>query len=98
MANLKTEIKEWAQSLVIALILALIIRTFFIQAFKIPTGSMKQTLLVGDHILVNKFLYGAKIPFTRDLRLPGIRKPKRGDVIVFIYPKDPKKEKIELEG
>ena len=95
MKNIKSEIKEWIESIAIAVILALIIRTFCIQAFKIPTGSMKPTLLEGDHILVNKFIYGAKIPFTKSLRLPGLRKPKRGDVVFFIYPKDPKKDFIK---
>jgi signal peptidase I len=70
------------------------IRTFIVQAFKIPTGSMQPTLMVGDAILVNKFLYGAKVPFTR-WKLPVVREPARGDVIVFIYPVDPKKDFIK---
>jgi len=90
----KAIIKEWVESILIAFILAMFIRTFVIQAFKIPTGSMRPTLLEGDIILVNKFLYGAKIPFT-DLRLPKVREPKRGDVVVFIYPEDPKKDFIK---
>jgi len=90
----KSVIREWAESIVIAFILAMIIRYFVVQAFKIPTGSMRPTLLEGDLILVNKFIYGAKIPFT-DLRLPGIRKPKRSDVVVFIYPDNPKKDFIK---
>lgn len=90
----KAIIKEWVESIVIAFILAMFIRTFVIQAFKIPTGSMRPTLLEGDIILVNKFLYGAKIPFT-DLRLPKVRQPQRGDVVVFIYPEDPKKDFIK---
>jgi signal peptidase I len=90
----KSVIREWAESIVIAFILAMIIRTFVVQAFKIPTGSMRLTLLEGDVILVNKFIYGAKIPFT-DLRLPAVRQPKRGDVIVFIYPENPKKDFIK---
>jgi signal peptidase I len=97
--NLKTKRKksvlyEWVESALIAFILAMFIRTFVIQAFKIPTGSMRPTLLEGDVILVNKFIYGAKIPFT-DWRLPQIRSPKRGDVVVFIYPADPKKDFIK---
>ncbi len=72
----------------------MIIRSFVIQAFKIPTGSMRPTLLEGDLILVNKFIYGAKIPFT-NFRLPALRQPKRGDVIVFIYPENPKKDFIK---
>lgn len=87
-------IKEWIESIVIALILALVIRTFIVQAYKIPTGSMRMTLLEGDRILVNKFIYGAKIPFTNH-RLPALRQIKRGDVIVFIYPEDPKKDFIK---
>lgn len=90
----KSVIREWVESIIIAFILAMIIRTFIIQAFKIPTGSMRPTLLERDLILVNKFIYGAKVPFI-DLRLPRIREPKRGDVIVFIYPENPKKDFIK---
>jgi signal peptidase I len=90
----KAIIREWIESILIAFILAMFIRTFVIQAFRIPTGSMRPTLLEGDVILVNKFIYGAKIPFT-DLRLPKVREPKRGDVVVFIYPEDPKKDFIK---
>lgn len=90
----KSVVREWIESIVIAFILAMIIRAFLVQAFKIPTGSMRPTLLEGDVILVNKFLYGAKIPFTQ-FRLPAVRKPKRGDVIVFIYPENPKKDFIK---
>ena len=67
------------------------IRTFIVQAFKIPSGSMKQTLLVGDQILVSKFLYGVKIPFT-DIRFFILRQPRRGDVIVFSFPQNKEKE------
>lgn len=87
-------IREWVESIIIAFLLAMIIRAFVVQAFKIPTGSMRNTLLEGDVILVNKFLYGAKIPFT-DWRLPKVRQPKRGDVVVFIYPENPKKDFIK---
>jgi len=90
----KSAAREWVESIVIAFILAMFIRTFIVQAFKIPSGSMRPTLLEGDRILVNKFIYGAKIPFT-DLRLPGLRKPKRGDVIVFIYPEDTRRDFIK---
>jgi len=90
----KGVIREWVESIIIAFILAMIIRTFVIQAFKIPTGSMRPTLLEGDLILVNKFIYGAKVPFT-NLKLPAFRQPKRGDVIVFIYPDNPKKDFIK---
>lgn len=85
---------EWVESLFVALILAIFIKTFFIQAFKIPSGSMRMTLLEGDRILVNKLRYGAKIPFSHE-RLPGYSKPKRGDIIVFQYPENPKKDYIK---
>ena len=97
----KSVIREWTESIIVAFVLAMIIRSFVIQAFKIPTGSMRPTLLEGDLILVNKFIYGAKIPFT-NLRLPKFRSPQRGDVVVFIYPENPKKDFIKrlvaLEG
>ena len=86
--------REYAEAAAIAIILALFIRTFVVQAFKIPSGSMEPTLLVGDHILVNKFLYGVKIPFVNATLIP-ISKPKRGDVIVFIYPVDTSKDFIK---
>lgn len=90
----KSVIREYAEAIVIAVLLALFIRTFIVQAFKIPSGSMKPTLLVGDHILVNKFIYGVKIPFT-DKSLIELSQPKRGDVVVFKYPLDPKKDYIK---
>ena len=90
----KSAIREWVESIVVALILAMVIRTFIVQAFKIPTGSMRPTLIEGDLILVNKFIYGAKVPFT-DLRTPKVRQPVRGDVIVFIYPEDKSKDFIK---
>lgn len=90
----KAVIREWIESIVVAFLLAMVIRTFVVQAFKIPTGSMRMTLIEGDIILVNKFLYGAKIPFT-DWRLPKVRSPQRGDVVVFIYPENPKKDFIK---
>ncbi len=90
----KSVVRDWVESILVAFILAMFIRTFIVQAFKIPTGSMRPTLLVGDIIMVNKFIYGAKIPFTK-YRLPKIRLPKRGDVVVFIFPEDPKKDFIK---
>ena len=87
-------VREYVESIVIAVILALIIRTFIVQAFKIPSGSMEDTLAIGDHILVSKFIYGTQIPFT-DKRILNIRDPKRGDVIVFEYPEDPSKDFIK---
>jgi signal peptidase I len=86
---------EYLEAGVVAVVLALLIRTFLFQAFRIPTGSMEDTLLVGDYLFVNKFLYGAEIPFTGHARLPGIRDPQRGDIIVFRYPKDPSQDYIK---
>ena len=90
----KSTFREYAEAAAIAVLLALFIRTFVVQAFKIPSGSMEPTLLVGDHILVNKFVYGVKIPFVRSTLVP-IGEPDRGDVIVFIYPVDKSKDFIK---
>ena len=90
----KSTLREYGEAAVIAILLALFIRTFVVQAFKIPSGSMKPTLQIGDHILVNKFLYGVKLPFIRSTLIP-IGQPKRGDVIVFIYPVDESKDFIK---
>jgi signal peptidase I len=87
-------VREYAESIIVAVILALIIRTFIVQAFKIPSGSMEDTLAIGDHLLVNKFIYGMKIPFT-DTRFWKLRDPRRGDVMVFEYPEDPSKDFIK---
>ncbi|MGB9629930.1 MAG: signal peptidase I [Thermodesulfobacteriota bacterium] len=93
--------KEYIEPIIIAILIALFIRTFIVQAFKIPSSSMEPTLLVGDHILVNKFIYGVKIPFS-EKKLFSYKTPKRGDIIVFIFPKDPSKDFIKrvigLEG
>lgn len=78
---------EWAKSFQIAILLALFVRAFFVDAFKIPSGSMEHTLLVGDFLLVNKLAYGAEVPFTGK-HLPAMRTPKRGEVIVFLFPED----------
>ncbi|MEW6001392.1 MAG: signal peptidase I [Nitrospirota bacterium] len=86
--------REYAEAIITALLLALLIRTYIIQAFKIPSGSMIPTLLVGDHILVNKFIYGTKIPFS-DKKVLVFKKPERGDIIVFEYPENPKKDFIK---
>ncbi len=95
----KSNIRETIEAVVVAFLIALVIRTFVIQAFKIPSGSMIPTLLVGDHILVNKFLLGTPVdvPFTNItlFRMPGLRKAQRGDVIVFKYPEDPKRDFIK---
>ena len=82
--------EEWVKPVLYALIIALFIRTFVAQPFKIPTSSMVPTFKPRDRIFVNKFIYGAKIPFT-DIRLPKLREPERGDIIVFRSPIEPKK-------
>jgi len=86
--------QEYSEALAVAIILAILIRALFVQAFKIPSGSMIPTLLIGDHILVNKLVYGIRIPFT-DARWPKFRDPERGDVIVFVYPEDRTKDFIK---
>ncbi len=78
----------------IAIVLALFIRTFIVQAFKIPSGSMLPTLQIGDHILVNKFIYGIKVPFSGKVLIP-VKEPQPNDIIVFKYPKNPKLDYIK---
>lgn len=90
----KKLIREYVEAILIALLLALVIRAYIIQAFKIPSGSMIPTLLVGDHILVNKFIYGTNIPFS-DKHFLVFKRPEKGDIIVFKYPEDPKKDFIK---
>ena len=80
---------DWAKSIAIALVVWMVLRTFLIEAFRIPSGSMENTLLVGDFLFVNKALYGAEVPFT-GRRLPAVREPKRGDILVF--------DSVEEEG
>ncbi len=86
--------QEYSEAFAIALIMAILIRGFLFQAFEIPSGSMEPTLLIGDHILVNKFIYGVRIPFTNK-RWPEFREPRRGDVVVFVYPVDRSKDFIK---
>lgn len=83
----KSVFREYFEAICVAIILALFIRTFVVQAFKIPSGSMLPTLLIGDHLLVNKFIYGIRIPFTGKILIP-IKSPQHGDVVVFRFPKD----------
>ena len=83
----KKHSREWFDALVIAAIVATILRVFIVESYRIPTGSMENTLLAGDFLFVNKYVYGPKLPFT-DIRLPGVDKVKRGDIIVFKFPKD----------
>ena len=95
----KSNLRETIEAIVVAFAIALVIRTFVIQAFKIPSGSMIPTLQIGDHILVNKFLLGTPVdvPFTNIhlFRMPGLRNPQRGDIIVFKYPEDPTRDFIK---
>ncbi len=83
----KSALRDWTEALIVAAVLALVIRTFIVQAFKIPSGSMEDTLLIGDHLLVNKFIYGMQIPGV-DGRFLTIREPARGDIVVFEFPED----------
>ena len=86
--------REYGEALFVALILALVIRTFVVQAFKIPSESMVKTLLVGDHLLASKFSYGIKIPFTHTYIYKG-EDPVKGDIIIFEYPNDPSVDYIK---
>jgi len=116
----KSVVREWVESILVALVLAVVIRSYIIQPFKIPTGSMRMTLIEGDHLFVDKWTYGPQLlppmfwdigfqennpllsvrwpqfllPMTK-MRLPGLRKPHRGDIIVFVYPVDPTKDFIK---
>lgn len=90
----KSMVQEYIEAIIIAILIAVVIRTFIVQAYKIPSRSMVPALLVGDHLLVNKFIYGVKIPILRTFLIP-ITDPKRGDIIVFIYPNDRSKDYIK---
>jgi len=90
----KKFVREYVEPIVIAVLIALFIRAFIVQAFKIPSSSMEPTLLVGDHILVNKFIYGIRVPYT-NMKFFQYKKPRRGDIIVFIFPKDRSKDFIK---
>ncbi|SMC17933.1 signal peptidase I Serine peptidase. MEROPS family S26A [Desulfacinum hydrothermale DSM 13146] len=90
----KSTFREYTEAVVVAVLLALFIRAFVVQAFKIPSGSMKNTLLIGDHILVSKFSYGLKIPVL-DKEIIHLGSPQRGDIVVFKYPQDPSKDFIK---
>ncbi len=91
----KSSLRENIEAIIIAIIIAMFIRTFIIQAFKIPSGSMLETLQIGDQILVNKFIYGVKIPFTGGKTLISVKNPQKGDIVVFEYPEDPSKDFIK---
>jgi signal peptidase I len=90
----KSEVREYAESILVAIAVAMALRAFVVEAFKIPSGSMIPTLQVGDHIFVNKFTYGPAIPYTRS-RLWSRMPPARGDVIVFAYPEHPDQDFIK---
>jgi len=90
----KSVLREYFESIVIAVILALFIRTFVVQAFKIPTGSMEQNLLIGDHLLVNKFIFGPSASAVERALLP-MAPLKRGEVVVFKYPEEPDRDFIK---
>ncbi len=91
----KGALRENTEAIIIAIVIAMFIRTFIIQAFKIPSGSMLETLQIGDQILVNKFIYGVKIPFTHGTVLIPFKDPKKKDIVVFKYPEDPTKDFIK---
>jgi signal peptidase I len=90
----KSTAREYFESICIAVILALFVRTFVVQAFKIPTGSMENNLLIGDHLLVNKFAYAPTMTGIEQTLLP-IDSIRRGDIVVFKYPEDPERDFIK---
>jgi signal peptidase I len=90
----KSTLREYFESIVIAVILALFIRTFVVQAFKIPTGSMENNLLIGDHLLVNKFVFGPSASALEQAVLP-LGTIRRGEVVVFKYPEEPERDFIK---
>ena len=90
----KSAVREYAESIGIAVLVALLLRAFVVEAFKIPSGSMIPTLRVGDHIFVNKFIYGFRVPFT-NIKFWPISEPRRGEVVVFVYPEDEDKDFIK---
>jgi len=94
MSKPKSKLQEYIEAIILAIVIAFFIRTFVIQAYKIPSGSMKPTLLIGDHILVSKFNYGIRLPLIRSTLIP-VGTPKRGDIVVFIYPEDKSKDFIK---
>ncbi len=94
MSYQKSTAREYFESIVIAVILALFVRTWVVQAFKIPTGSMENNLLIGDHLLVNKFVSGPTATGLERTLLP-VRDPRRGEVVVFKYPNEPERDFIK---
>ncbi|MDO8644325.1 MAG: signal peptidase I [bacterium] len=94
MENKKGKVREYTESLLLALLIAFFLRSFVVEAFKIPSGSMIPTLVIGDHIFVNKFVYGLRVPFTKKW-MKQFRHPERGEVIVFGWPVDESKDFIK---
>ena len=94
LAYRKSTVREYFESICVAVILALFVRTFIVQAFKIPTGSMENNLLIGDHLLVNKFVYAPTLTGVEKAVLP-IDPIRRGEIIVFKYPEDPERDFIK---
>ena len=92
--HVKSWLRDYFESIVIAVVLALFVRTFVVQTFKIPSSSMEDTLLIGDHILVNKFAYGVRLPVLGTCLL-NVGTPRRSDIVVFVYPVDPTKDFIK---
>lgn len=90
----RSSTRDYVEAIAWAVVITLLLRTFVIQAFRIPSSSMEDTLLVGDYLFVNKLEYGARIPFT-DWRLPGLHRPRPGEIIVFQYPADPSQDYIK---
>ena len=93
-AKKKSKLREYVEIVGTALALALVVRALIIQSYHIPSGSMKDTLLIGDFLFANKFIYGASVPFT-DWRLPKVRDPKPGDIVIFKSPEDRKTDLIK---
>jgi len=90
----KSKIGQFLQTIAIAAILAILVRSFVVEAFTIPSGSMEPTLLVGDYLLANRLSYVVKVPFT-DVVLFRLGEPKRGDIAIFRYPLDPSKDYVK---
>ena len=92
--KLKSQFREYAEAIGMALLLALVIRTFIVQAFKIPSGSMIPTLQIGDFILVNKYTYGIRLPVI-NLKIANVNSPRSGEIMVFRYPENPSLDYIK---
>lgn len=89
-----SKVQEFIEVMIVAILIAVVVRTFFIQAYKIPSPSMVPALVVGDHLLVNKVIYGVKIPLIRKTLIP-VSEPRRGDIVVFEYPQDRTKDFVK---